>query len=196
MLKTRDLSYYEDSIQDLVRKEEDLDSAILIQKKRNDSLYAFYKKFYDDPVGDLLDILKLDKKYAKEIEASRKNEKLLSCEKVYDRLFGCSYLEGLRLVLDDFREKDLNIVLPREDTDMLTEDEKERYYAALILENQLFRERVEVINGTTLAFLMSDACLLTGKDVDEELHLLDQFSIREGILEHIQTQVRELMKKV
>ena len=60
MLKTRDLSYYEDSIQDLVRKEEDLDSAILIQKKRNDSLYAFYKKFYDDPVGDLLDICLLE----------------------------------------------------------------------------------------------------------------------------------------
>ena len=41
---------------------------------------------------------------------------------------------------------------------------KKRYYAALILENEHFRERVEAINGTTLSFLLGD--YITLSDVD------------------------------
>ena len=54
ILEIRDLSYYPDHIKNIVNREDDLDSAILIQKKRNDSLYEFYKNFYDYKIDDIL----------------------------------------------------------------------------------------------------------------------------------------------
>ena len=156
ILEIRDLSYYPDHIKNIVNREDDLDSAILIQKKRNDSLYEFYKNFYDNPKGDLLEIVDLDKKYYDKIKKLRPDDKPLKYEKVYQNMFGWSYMDGVYMIVQDFKKPDLNIVLPREDTDMLSDEEKKRYYAALILENEHFRERVEPINATTLPFLLGD----------------------------------------
>lgn len=194
ILETRDLSYYKDHIRSIVNREDDLDSAILIQKKRNDSLYEFYKNFYDNPKGDLLEIVDLDKKYYDKIKKLRPDDKPLKYEKVYQNMFGCSYMDGLYMIVQDFKKTDLNIVLPREDTDMLSDEEKRRYYAALILENEHFRERVEAINGTTLSFLLGDYITLSDVDYKRVLAALKKHKIREGILENIETQLNEFFK--
>ncbi len=194
ILEIRDLSYYPDHIKSIVNREDDLDSAILIQKKRNDSLYEFYKNFYDNPKGDLLEIVDLDKKYYDKIKKLRSDDKPLKYEKVYQNMFGCSYMDGLYMIVQDFKKPDLNIVLPREDTDMLSDEEKRRYYAALILENEHFRERVEAINGTTLSFLLGDYITLSDVDYKRVLASLKKHKIREGIFENIETQLNEFFK--
>lgn len=194
ILEARDLSYYADHIRSIVTREDDLDSAILIQKKRNDSLYEFYKNFYDNPKGDLLSIIDLDKNYYDKVKQLRPNEKPLKFEKVYQNMFGCSYMDGLYMIVQDFKKPDLNIVLPREDTDMLSDEEKRRYYAALILENEHFRERVEAINGTTLAFLLGDYIVLSGDSKTQVLEMLKTYEIRDGIFQNIETQLNEFFK--
>lgn len=194
ILETRDLSYYKDHIQSHVKREEDLDSAILIQKKRNDSLYEFYKKFYDNPEGDLLEIVNLEKRYFDKVKKLRPDNQLLKYEKLYYNMFGCSYMDGLSYIIEDFKHPDLNIVLPREDTDMLSFQEKQLYYAALILENEQFRKRVEALNGTTLSFLLGDYIILSEVSKKRVLSSLKKYKIRDGIFDNIETQLNEFFK--
>lgn len=189
ILKTRDLNYYSGDIISLVQEEDDIDSAILIQKKRNDSLYEFYKKFYDNPEEDFLKIVNLDKEYYDKVTSLRKDDSRLKYENLYFHVHKTSYMKGLELLIQDFKTVDLNIILPREDTDVLTEEEKKLYYAALSYENGLLRQRVEAINGTILAFLLGDYAELTKTSKTKLLKLLKEENIREGIYENIKMQL-------
>ncbi|MBS7020419.1 MAG: hypothetical protein KH135_00910 [Firmicutes bacterium] len=194
ILKTRDMSYYSEIIQDMVQREEELDSAILIQKKRNDTLYEFYKQFYDDPQEDYLKVVNLEKEFYDKTKELRKNDDLLPFEKLYFDMYDSMYMKGLEYLIQDFKTVDLNIILPREDTDVLTEEEKQLYYAALIYENGLLRQRVEAINGTVLAFLLADYGRISKTSKTKLLNILKEEKLRPGVYDNVKMQLDEFQK--